>query len=382
MDILTHEDLTTLAVRGEGPHVSVYLPTHRFGPQTQADQTALKNALRDAEELLTDGGMRTPDAAALLAPAKALCDERPFWLRSSTGLALFIGPDHMRTFRLPEEFSTRVVVDRRFHLKPLLGIVGSDRHFWLLNLSQKHVSLMRGSRQGVEEVDLTGVPESLAEALRWDDFEKTSLQFHTGTSGTGSRRPAVFHGTGETDVKGELVQYFRKIDKGVTEYLQGDLAPLVLSGVDYLLPIYREVNSHPALAEAAVTGSPESTYPETRFQQAWSIVLPLFEQARDKAARRLDDAWGSSKTTSDPEMLVPAAMHGRVDTLFVATDRELWGHYDGKTDTAVIHSPAQPGDEDLLDLAAFEALLSGAEVYAVPADELPRGSTLAAILRY
>jgi hypothetical protein len=382
MDVLTREDMTALAVRGKGPRVSVYMPTHRFGPDTQADQTALKNALREAEGLLVEGGMRSPDAAAILAPAVALLDDRPFWLRANLGLALFIGPDGMRTFRLPETFSTRVVVDERFYLKPLLTTVGSDRHFWLLALSQKHVRLMRGSANGLEEVDLDGVPENLAEALRWDNFEKASLQFHTGTSGAGGRRPAVFHGTGETDPKGELVRYFREIDKGVAEYLQGDATPLILAGVDYLLPMYREVNSHPSLAEAAVTGSPENTNPEVLFQQAWDVVMPLFEGNRDEAARRLTEAWGSSRTTSDPETLVPAAVHGRVDTLFVATDRELWGHYDLGTDTAAIHAHPHSGDEDLLDLAAFEALLSGAEVYAVPAQDLPQGDTIAAVLRY
>lgn len=382
MDVLTREDLTALAVRGEGRRVSVYLPTHRFGSETQADQTALKNALRTAENRLVAGGMRSPDAARLLAPARALLDARPFWLRTDKGLALFVESVGVRAFRLPEEFSPQVIVDERFHLKPLLGIVSSNRHFWLLALSQKHVKLMRGSRHGLEEVDLEGVPDGLAEALRWDDFEKASLQFHTGTSGTGGRRPAVFHGTGETDAKQELVRYFREVDRGVAEYLQGDAAPLVLAGVDYLLPIYREVNSHPTLVLGTVSGSPENTNPETLFQQAWEIVLPVFGASRDQAARRLGEAWGSNKTTSDPETLVPAAMHGRVDTLFVATDRELWGHYDAETDTATIHVSPHPGDQDLLDLSAFEALLSGAEVYAVPAEELPQGDVLAAILRY
>jgi len=382
MDILTREDITALAVRDGGPRVSIYLPTHRFGPDTQADQTALKNAARDAEEMLADGGLRSPEIARLLAPVRALLDDRPFWLRASDGLAVFAGPEGTRTFRLPEHFSAHVIVNERYHLKPLLSLVGTDRHFWLLALSQKHVRLMRGSRAGLEEVDLEGVPVSLADELRWDDFEKASLQFHTGTSGVGGRRPAVFHGTGETDAKDELLRYFRDIDRGVAEYLQGDPAPLVLAGVDYLLPIYREVNSHPGLAEAAVTGSPESMGTETLFQQSLAIALPLFEANRADAAERVDRAWGTARTMSDPESLVPAALHGRVDTLFIATDRELWGRYDAETDTASIHATRHPGDDDLLDLAAFEALLSGAEVYGVPAGDLPRGETAVAMLRY
>ncbi len=382
MDSLTREDLTALATRGQGTCVSIYLPTHRFGPETQADQTALKNALNQAEEELTAGGMRSPDAIALLAPARELLGDRPFWLRSDVGLALFIGRDGVKALRMPEEVAPRVIVDERFYLKPLLGVIGSEHHYWLLTLSQKRIRLMRGSRIGLVQVDLEGVPTSLAEELRWDDLERSSLQFHTGTSGTGGKRPAVFHGTGEPDVKDEIMRYFREIDKGVAEYLQDDDAPLILAGVDYLLPIYREVNSHPRLAQTAVTGSPDNMNATDLSREAWDIALPLFREGRDRAARQLDDAWGSSKTTSDPETLVPAAMHGRVDTLFVASDRELWGRYDAETGAASIHASRQSGDEDLLDLAAFEALHSGAEVYALPAAQLPRGEAFAAMLRY
>jgi len=45
-------------------------------------------------------------------------------------------------------------------------------------------------------VELEDVPQSIAEALRYDDPEK-SLQFHTGTSGGGNgERAAMFHGQG------------------------------------------------------------------------------------------------------------------------------------------------------------------------------------------
>lgn len=382
MDILTREDLTSLAARQTGPRISIYLPTHRFGPQIQADQTVFRNVLREAERQLAAGGSRSAEIADLLAPAKALIDDRPFWQHSDLGLALFIGREGMRVFRLPETFAERVVIDDRFYLRPLLGLVGTDRHFWLLALSQKHVRLMRGSQQGLEEVDLEGVPESLAETLRFDDFEKASLQFHTGTTGTGGRRPAVFHGTGETDEKSELVRYFRQVDRGVAEYLQGDAAPLILAGVDYLLPIYREVNSHPTLAPAGVVGSPENTNPAALFERAWDIVMPLLELNRREASHRIDEAWGSSRTTSDPSVLVPAALHGRVETLLVSVDRELWGRYNAETDTVTITATHERGTDDLLELATFEALLSGAEVYAIPADDLTHGGTLAALLRY
>jgi hypothetical protein len=47
-----------------------------------------------------------------------------------------------------------------------------------------------------------------------------------------------------------------------------------------------------------------------------------------------------------------------------------------------IHSERQPGDEDLLNVAAIHAMFNGAKVYAVESDEMPGGGPLAAVLRY
>ncbi len=47
-----------------------------------------------------------------------------------------------------------------------------------------------------------------------------------------------------------------------------------------------------------------------------------------------------------------------------------------------IHSEPQPGDEDLMDLAALHTLLNGGTVYAVMPEQVPGDTAVAAILRY
>ncbi|CAD5939922.1 hypothetical protein PCC9214_01853 [Planktothrix tepida] len=47
-----------------------------------------------------------------------------------------------------------------------------------------------------------------------------------------------------------------------------------------------------------------------------------------------------------------------------------------------VHPEAEPGDDDLLNLAAVQTLLNGGIVYAVPPDSVPDEARLAAVFRY
>ncbi len=79
---------------------------------------------------------------------------------------------------------------------------------------------------------------------------------------------------------------------------------------------------------------------------------------------------------------MPAAAHGRVETLFVAVGVQRWGAFDPSTGSVTQHEMRQAGDEDLLDLAAISTMINGGTVYALAPDDLPGESRAAAIQRY
>jgi len=382
MDVLSLPDLKELSRHRGELLVSIYMPTQRFGPDSQLENAGrLKNLLKTASSELASAGLRTADADTVLEPIRRLAEERPFWLRAEEGLALF-SDGGLRVFRLAAAPHESVFVGDRFHLRPLLSLLGSDRHYYLLALSQKRARLLRGSANTLEEVTLGDAPASLADALKWDDFEKRSLQFHTGTTGApGGRRPAVFHGSGEPDPKDEIVRYFRDIDRAIVEHVR-DGAPLVLAGVDFLLPLYREVNSYAGLAADSVSGNPDSLGDVALHERSLAIATRSFSSERTEAAGRVDDLWATPRATSDPETFVPAAIHGRVETLFVSSEATLWGTVDESADVVSVHPVRQPGDEDLLDLAALRTILASGDVFSVPHSEMPRDAAAVALLRY
>jgi hypothetical protein len=376
VDKFDRPDLENLLRTQAQPCVSIFLHTERAGRELQQNPIRLKNLLRDAEQRLQELGVRSVDA--ITKPAHDLIPDGSFWRHQGDGLALFLAPDFAESYTLPAAFEDLVVVADHFHLKPMLPMMASGEQFYVLGLSQKYVKLFRGGRFSVGEVNLDGVPSSLRDALKYDDREP-SLQSH---GGGGTR--AIFHGQGlgKDDPKDDIKRYFRLIDAGLHEILKDERAPLVLAGVDYLLPLYREVTEYPHILDEGVIGSPEHVSTEELHARAWEIVSPLFGRDQETAKARYLAVAETPNGTSDVKRAVRAAHQGRVDTLFVAIGEHLWGTWDETTEAIHIHDAPQAGDVDLLDAAAAQAWLHGGTVHAVPPDQVPGEARLAAVLRY
>ena len=386
-DRLNRQQLESLMTRRQAGCVSIFMPTHHPGPDLRQDPIQFKNLLADAAEQLVAAGLRSVEAQRRLAPARAVLDDGDFWRRATGGLAVFADADDCRLFRVPTPPDALVMVSERFHLKPLLPLLGEGTRFYLLALSQRSVRLFRADRRHIEAVSLPDAPQSFADIARFDDPE-SQLQFHTETSpsGPGARRPATFHGQGVgTDASQEkkhLLEYCRAVDRGLCKALAEERAPLILAAADPLLGLYRQTHEYPGLHDAVLRGNPDTLGPETLHVRALAVLAPVFEQGRRRDADLNRQAACTDNASSDVEPVVRAAHDGRVATLFVSLDDQQWGRFDSDSRTAELHDQRQPGDQDLLDLAAVRACLTGAVVHAVTRSEVPADAPLAALFRY
>ncbi|MEQ9618362.1 MAG: hypothetical protein RIG61_04215 [Deltaproteobacteria bacterium] len=382
MDIITMEKLKVFFTRHADWCVSLYMPTHRAGRETEQDPIRFKNLLGEIKERLLAKGLRSSDVREVLKPAQSLLRYTGFWQHQSDGLAVFVTSEEFHYYRLPLHFEELVVISKRFHLKPLFPYFTSDGRFYILALSQNQVRLLECTQHTVDEVEIESMPKSLAEAFQYERFEK-QLQFHTGTpSGTGIRR-AMFHGHDISDeVKGKILRWFQMVDEALTGMLSGQQSPIVLAGVEYLFPIYNEANTYHHLLEQGIPGNPEELKPEELHDRAWTLVRPIFTEKQEKAAAQYSQLAGTGQTTSDVNEAVIAAQRGRVDILFVAVGVQLWGTFDPDTNTVHVHEHAEPGDEDLLNLVAIQSMLNGGAVYAVEPEQIPGHAPLAAVFRY
>jgi hypothetical protein len=365
MNLLSGDELKTLMERQEGLCMSIFMPTHRKGTETQQNQIRYKNLLRKAEEQLIQSELRPQEVKEFLKPAHELLGDAPFWQNQSNGLAVFISPFSFNFFRLPVQFEELVIVADRFYIKPLIPVVSGDIEFYVIAISQKNVRLLKCSRYMANEVNIEGIPNNLVEALNLDDFEKR-LQLHTGAENT----------------KAKIFQYFQQVDKGLHEYFRNKKAPLIFAGVDYLFPIYREANTYLHLVEKLIPGNPEGLSIEDLHNQAWSIVKSFFEKEKSDAIEQYKQCFGTGLASAAIKEIAQSSYNGRVGILFVPAGSQQWGTFNPDTNEVILEDKTILGNEDLLDFAAIHTLSSGGTVYAVDSNELPDNASIAAVFRY
>jgi len=186
MQIADRVDFEALAQFEDEVCVSIYLPTVQAGSETQENPIRLKNLLTEATKRLADARHDLPEAQIerLLEPARALVDDMEFWAHQSEGLAIFLASGDFQSYKLPLDVPKQVVVDEHYYLKPLLPLLSGDQTFYLLALSQGELRVFKGDRYGLVEVTPDDMPDSLSDALKWDDPEM-HLDWHTKTDTPG-----------------------------------------------------------------------------------------------------------------------------------------------------------------------------------------------------
>jgi hypothetical protein len=380
MDVITRDDLEQLVKKQEFPAVSIYMPTHRAGPEVRQNPIRFKNLFQKAQAMLDDMGIPGND---ILQAVQGVERDNLFWSKQSEGLALFLSPNVFLSFRLPIPFDELVVVTERFHIKPLIGLLGSEGRFYVLALSLNGVRLLQSTGQSFKEATPEEVPPGIAEALKYDD-PQSQLQFHTGANRPGAQRPAMFHGhgVGIDETKDNIRRYFYQVDKGLRSVMRDENAPLILVGGDHLLSLYREANSYPHLLDQGIDLNPDALNDKELHERARCVVEPLFLKARQEEADQYRDLMGTGLTSNEIKEILQEASYGRVESLFVSADVQRWGVFDEKTGKAELHQRQEPGDRDLLDLAALYTFIKGGMVHAVTQDQVPDQSPICAIFRY
>jgi hypothetical protein len=380
MAILSQEEIKTVIAESQRPSVSIFLPTHRAGPEIQQGPIRLKNLLRQAETQLIAEGTRPAEARELLVPVSSLLDDTAFWRHQAEGLAIFRSRDIFRVYRVPLAFREFVAVTDRFYVKPLIPLLVNDARFYILALSQKAIRLLECSRDWVHEVELPGVPNNLVEAL--NEVPAPQIQFHS-LPAQGSTTRFHGHGVGTDDIDViNLQRYFHRVNDGLEEMLKNQQAPLVLACVEYLAPLYRQTSIYPHVLDAVVSGNPDGLKNEELHQKAWAIVEPNFQKAREQAAAQYHEGLAKGRATHSLVEALSAAHQGRIATLFVPLGARRWGRFDFDRLSLEEHEEEQPGDDELLDLATMQTLMHAGTVYGVKPEDVPGHQPLAAVYRF
>lgn len=379
MDNFKTSDLRGLLRDASKPCVSIYLPTQVTAPDHHQNPVALSNLLRKAEAKLPDS---EEGCSGLLRPAWKLVDDKAFWKGRSAGLVIFASPNQFRSFRVPVELPELAEVNEHFVLRPLFPLLTTNSRCLLLTLSRNRVRLFEATRYEIRDITPATMPTNLKSALNTDQVDRGS-QTHSAAQGTRGKQAAVFHGQGgQADtVKEETTQFLRMVDTPLRELGIDRTLPLVLAGVDADVASFRSITRHSHVVDERVHGNMDHLSDHEVHQLALPVLASVSARRQKKAITRLRELNGGRVTNSIRDIL-PAVHEGRVDTLFVRGAEKEWGMYFPDSGLVQIHPSREPGDDDLLEVAAIETACHGGTVFTVETDELPGDSPVAAMFRY
>ena len=385
---LGEKDIAFLVSAGTAPRISLYLPLDKSWREPLEDKVLLRDLRRNAVRLLEVRDVPPSAMEALLAPLDSLLSEPDASHFQGQGLALFTDGNQAVMLLLPSTPAPMVQVDVRFRLDGVLTqIQGRDRYA-LLSLSQHSVHLWDCDGLGIREIPLTGLETDIRRTQHYQEAEYQSM-FHTNSAGHHGNRShgedSGHYSTGPGDGKGikkEIESFFRMIDHGIQALLPAGGLPLVLAGVGFLLPIYRRVNTYPALLQNELPGSSEALGSVENLHLRANALLQERERAiRNQALGIYVENLTRSRSCAGYTDLVPCACQSRLTHLFVAQGQAQWGAYDTATGRTTLYDAYRPGAEDLANLACVSAVQAKASAYALPVGELPAGADIAGLYR-
>ncbi len=364
-DIPSRGDIDLLAGVREANCVSIYTPSGPLPEDGERARIELKNQLREVVSQLEAADAGRPVIEHVKESVESLLQDTLFWQYQSKSLAVFINDDMLETYRLPNEFTATVDIADRFYIKPLLRTITFPQSAYVLALSQNNVRLVKVTADTpARELQPTDLPSDI------DSYLNLDL----------SGRATFGRGTEDGDLRAQ--QFTAAINKALLPVLRNEKLPLILASADPLASAYRRTNSYKFLADETISGNPESLSAEDLAAKARPILDELYaaEIAQVREDFRAKAAQGLGST--DLAHIARAAVYNAIDTLMVDIDQRIAGYIDENTAEVVESEGDDASNYGVGDEVLRRTLIVNGKVYAVRADDMPDGASLAATFRY
>lgn len=381
---LSKEAFSELANFSASCCVSAYLPTHQAGVEVneRADAVAFKNILQRIQNNLRSKDMEQAAIDRVVEAGYALLKDDGFWLDLSKGLAVFMAEGYMKYVKMPFVPKEKMLINTSFLAGPLVPLITNRDHFYLLTLSKKQAKIFRGDAFGLTPIPLDEMPNGVDDVVHFEEKEGQNL-WRTESSGAGEGTNYHGAGGGKPEDKDNVALYLDEVEETLwKEVLHEEKAPLLLAGVEYLLPIFRQVTSYQHVWDDVITGNHDHDDLSSLHKKAMEKMAPYFERRAKKALEDYGNHLSAGLSTSFPEDVIPAAYYSRVSQLFAAKDEHIWGTFDEQNNKLTIHEEQREGDECQLDKAVIKTLLNGGEVFFLEKEQVPAAGKIAALMRY
>jgi hypothetical protein len=397
MEMVNREELEKLAGIEDQLCVSIFIPTHKAGQEANdgTDILSLKNQVLDIKYQMQEKGHQEKEIEKFLMPFYDLMSDTLFWKYQDEGLAIFRTNDLFQYYRLPKNFKPESFLGKKFILNQLFSLLVGNGEFFLLAISQEDTRFFKADMYTLEEITHEAeVPTTIDSTLKYYEYQR---QWQKGTSGNviigtsaaspnGSPGSVIFHGHGgETESFNDYIfEYLRYVNDKILKTLNKHQLPLLIAGVDYMLPIYKRANTYSKLIPESIKGNFDKTNDGELHPKAKEIMQKYFyDKKLKKHIEKYSEFSGTGKATANLDKILPSAKGGRIETLFIEENTHIWGNH--KEDKIEIDKDKSYNAICLLNEAAIHTINNSGEVYLLPKMQMPKNDTnspIVAIYRY
>ncbi len=378
---ITPSILNMLLLQQDERCTSIYIPLFHHGEKVYKSlgQLHLKNAIKDVYKVFERKMISKHEASQYLARIESLLSDGTFWRNEADGLAIFTTKHEMHYYPMPIHFKPLTYVNNHYYITPLVPLMQKIKPYYVLSLSVGHSELYVANAYEINKVSIKEeVQEEIDQTEK--DFEE-SLQFRSGFN----QQKAHYHGQGEgkDDKNGWLLKYFKIVDEVVESKLEHKAYPLVLVCEDQYFAMYNELTSYPKVFNQFIDKNPKLYDIEKIHATTSNMVKNYWTKEQIQYAKQIRLFYGGKRVHHTLDKIVPAAVDGRIEALFIEKDTEQFGLYDEANRTVLLDDKALNNNASLINLITSKCMEYGGEVFLTDPHQLPiEGEPVIALLRY
>ena len=278
---------------------------------------------------------------------------RPFEiLQKSNSSVVFVGNENFAGFLyVPFNVSDNVIVARSLHLKPILEWLTQEDSFYLVTLSSKKCRLLQGDSFNLFELDSVELEDN-------DDSNRDKRKIKT-------------------------LKLIQAAEDRFYQYFKKDNRPIILGGVLELHKYYLQANRDPDVIGEKIIGNLDKASFTVLHQECLAILNEMRANRKNQTMSKIKEQRAYGRVLENLHEIAMAAIQGKVKSLLVANDVNVWGSINKATGDINSYTKKNISipEDDVLDDLAEVVLARGGEVVLCKQRDIPSAREAVALLR-
>lgn len=378
-------DYVTRMNAAEGPCLTCAFACEAGGRNFHLHSKRLRNILREMSKGAHGANEFKETLDTLLSKAEELAGDKDRWSGDYEGVCVYVSRDHADLLRLsyaPTEISA---ISDSFYFRPAADALASRAELLALAVSYKSPQLFLFDGERARHFGEIELPESVYEFSEEGALDKNQHGHIRRSSPNGSSPAMVGHGFNSKlsprDLNGPVFR--REIGHAMAGLEESKKLPLVIIGDETIVGEFAKEYEHPAGLALKVMDAQAHPDEESVRAICSKLVHDAHTQAKEDALRTLAEFDQNSELYTDNlKDAYESATQGRISLCAVAASGAAWCHYDSNGSLSSANPETDEDAFEVLDRIYVEALPKGGDVVVVPAEKVPGGKKVAAILKW